>query len=130
MPLRSSIFGLLSWLSNSEKLRFFRFPSLIARPLPIYFNFSEQPNAGVQLRRRSRRPLQPLVRPVLIVHYLKSVPYSRVRQGASPRHQREHPPAQIFTRVRGVASGFRGQLGSHFLRELVIGIRFEPSAHG
>jgi hypothetical protein len=26
----------------------------------------------------------------------------------SPRHQREHAPAHVFTRVRGVAFGFRG----------------------
>ena len=32
---------------------------------------------------------------------------------ASPRHQREHTPTQVFTRVSGVALGFRGQLGSN-----------------
>jgi len=27
---------------------------------------------------------------------------------SSPLHQREHAPAQVFTRVSGVALGFRG----------------------
>jgi hypothetical protein len=49
---------------------------------------------------------------------------------ASPRHEREHTPAQVFTRVRGVALGFRGQFGSNIFRELVFGIGFKPSAHG
>jgi hypothetical protein len=49
---------------------------------------------------------------------------------SSPRHQREHAPAQVFTRVSGVAPGFRGQLGSNLFRELVVGIGFKPSAHG
>src|SRR5512143_662090 len=48
----------------------------------------------------------------------------------SPRHQREHAPAQVFTGVRGVAFGSRGQFGSNIFREVVVGIRFEPSAHG
>src|SRR5512139_1677596 len=47
-----------------------------------------------------------------------------------PRHQREHAPAQVFTRVRGIAFGFRGQFGSYIWREVVVGIHFEPSAHG
>ena len=34
----------------------------------------------------------------------------------SPRHQREYTPAQVFTRVSGVALGFRGQLGSNIFR--------------
>ena len=49
---------------------------------------------------------------------------------ASPRHQREHTPAQVFTGVSGVALGFRGQFGSNIFRELVVGIGFKPSAHG
>jgi ABC-type Na+ transport system ATPase subunit NatA len=47
----------------------------------------------------------------------------------SPRHQREHAPAQVFARVRGVAFGFRGQLGSYIFLEIVVGIRIEPPAH-
>jgi len=35
------------------------------------------------------------------------------RHRASPRHQREHTPAQVFARVSGVALGFRGQLGAN-----------------
>jgi hypothetical protein len=31
---------------------------------------------------------------------------------------------------RGVALGFRGQIGSNIFRELVVGIGFKPSAHG
>src|SRR5512143_2411386 len=49
---------------------------------------------------------------------------------ASPRHHREHTPAQVFTRVSGVALGFRGQFGSNIFRELVVRIGFKPSAHG
>ncbi len=49
---------------------------------------------------------------------------------ASPRHQREHTPAQVFARVSGVALGFRGQFGSNIFRELVVRIGFKPSAHG
>ncbi len=49
---------------------------------------------------------------------------------ASPRHQREHTPAQVFTRASGVALGFRGQFGSNRFGQLVIGIGFKPSAHG
>lgn len=48
----------------------------------------------------------------------------------SPRHQREHTPTQVLTRVSGVALGFRGQCGSNILRELVAGIGVESSAHG
>src|SRR5690606_36752272 len=48
----------------------------------------------------------------------------------SPRHQREHAPAQVFTRASGVALGFRSQFGSNILRELIVGIVLEPSAHG
>ena len=48
----------------------------------------------------------------------------------SPRHQREHAPSKVFTRVRGVAFWFQGQLGSNLLYEVVVGIRFEPSTHG
>src|SRR5512139_1109516 len=48
----------------------------------------------------------------------------------SPRHQREHTPSKVFTRVRGVAFWFQSQVGSYFFREVVVGIRFEPSAHG
>src|SRR5512138_1716209 len=49
---------------------------------------------------------------------------------SSPPHQREHTPAQVLTRVSGVALGFGGQLGSNLFRHLVIGIGFKPSAHG
>src|SRR5512143_72840 len=49
---------------------------------------------------------------------------------ASPRHQREYTPAQVFTRVSGVALGFRGQGGANIFCELVGGIGFKPSAHG
>src|SRR5574340_522392 len=49
---------------------------------------------------------------------------------SSPRHQREHTPAEILTRVGGVALGLRGELGSNVCREFVAGIAFKPSAHG
>ncbi|MBN1659715.1 MAG: hypothetical protein JXA93_15015, partial [Anaerolineae bacterium] len=39
-------------------------------------------------------------------------------------------PAQVFTRVSGVALGFRGQFGSNIFRQFVVGIGFKPSAHG
>src|SRR3989339_1207217 len=52
------------------------------------------------------------------------------RNYPSPQHQREHTPAQVFTRVSGVALGFRGQFGSNIFRGLVVGIGFKPSAHG
>src|SRR5512138_2709874 len=55
---------------------------------------------------------------------------SRLLSNASPWHQREHTPAQVFTRVSGIALGFRGQLGSNIFRELIVGIGFKPSAHG
>jgi len=48
----------------------------------------------------------------------------------SPRHQREHTPAKILARVRGVAHGFRTQFGVNILRELIAGIGVKPSAHG
>ena len=37
-------------------------------------------------------------------HYFKDRP---VVISSSPRHQRERAPAQVFTRVSGVALGFR-----------------------
>src|SRR5512136_2442014 len=48
----------------------------------------------------------------------------------SPRHQREHAPSKVFTRVRGVAFWFQGQLRSNLFYEVVVGIRIEPSTHG
>jgi hypothetical protein len=42
------------------------------------------------------------------------------------RHQRKYPPAQVFTRVSGVARGFRCKFGPNIFRELVAGIGFKP----
>ena len=49
---------------------------------------------------------------------------------ASPCHQREHAPAQVFPRAGGVAHGFRGELGANLVRELVFGVGVKPAAHG
>ena len=55
---------------------------------------------------------------------------SRPLRPASPRHQREHAPAQVFPRAGGVAFGFRGQFGANLVREFVVGIGCQPAAHG
>ncbi len=47
-------------------------------------------------------PLEAMVRP------RRQFSAQTTRHRASPRHQREHAPAQVFTRVSGVAFGFRG----------------------
>lgn len=46
----------------------------------------------------------------------------RPRNQYSPLHQREHTPAQVFTRVGSVTLGFRGQLGSNLFGQLVVGV--------
>jgi len=47
-------------------------------------------------------PLEAMIRP------RQQFSAQTTRHRASPRHQREHAPAQVFTRVSGVALGFRG----------------------
>ncbi|GEM_PF-1789667 len=67
-------------------------------------------------RRRSARVAMtawPLAKPH--ERHLSS-PTASKKPLSSPRHQREHTPAQVFTRVRGVALGFGGQFGSNLFR--------------
>ncbi len=59
------------------------------------------------------------------------VPHQSMRDSCitSPRHERKYTPAQVWTGVGGVAYRRRAQFGSNLVREIIVGIRIEPSAH-
>ena len=49
---------------------------------------------------------------------------------SSPHHQREHAPAEVFPRIRGIAHGFQGELIANLCGELVVWVSGKPAAHG